>query len=223
MNKIKDLLEKINQSSESLKKLREINEMIGERKFHEHTHILYDIRTFLGEKDVNFVEIGSYVGSSACLMLGHPYNTSVTCIDPLSLEASHYIGDKDQEATLRDNLNSMNPYERTYTIHKNLSWNTEVINSISNIDILHIDGDHSYNAVIKDYTLYKDKVNTGGFIVFDDYHDHKSSPEVKLAVDKIISEIDSKEYEVIGSLNKFHEIKSQHSFVYSNFILQKIS
>lgn len=221
MNDIKNILEKINESSESLKKLREINATINERKFHEHTHILYDIRTFLGEKDVNFVEIGSYVGSSACLMLGHPYNTSVTCIDPLSLKADHYIGGKDQEATLRDNLNSMNPYKRTYTIHKNLSWNTEVVNGISNIDILHIDGDHSYNAVIKDFDLYNSKVRSGGFILFDDYHDYKNSPEVKPAVDNIVSNLNLSEYQVIGCLRNFHQIETESLSSYSNFILFK--
>ena len=221
MNNIKDLLEKINQSSESLKKLREINGIISERKFHEHTHILYDIRTFLGEKDVNFVEIGSYVGSSACLMLSHPYKTSVTCIDPLSLNPSHYLGDKNQETTLRDNLNSINPYKRTYTIHKNLSWNTEVMNSISNIDILHIDGDHSYNGVIKDFDLYNSKVRSGGFILFDDYHDKKHSPEVKPAVDNIVSNLNLSEYQVIGCLRNFHQIETESPSSYSNFILFK--
>jgi len=221
MNNTKSLLEEINQASDSLEKLREINSTIHERKFHEHTHVLYDIRTFLGLEHVNFVEIGSYVGSSACLMLSHTYETSVTCIDPLSLESSHYQGGKDQETTLRHNLKKLNPHNRKYTIHKSLSWKKDVVDSVADVDILHIDGDHGYNSVIKDFDLYKDKVCSGGFIIFDDYHDYTYSPEVKPAVDDIVSNLDLNEYEVVGCLNNFHKIETEFPSNYSNFILRK--
>jgi len=44
---IKHKLEQINECSNSLERLRLSNSSINERLFHEHTHILYDIRTFL--------------------------------------------------------------------------------------------------------------------------------------------------------------------------------
>ncbi len=223
MKNVKEKLQEINQNSSSLSILREINRSITERNFHEHTHILYDLRTFLGESKKNYVEIGSYVGASASLILKHYFKTNVTCIDPCVLQKSHYKGTDSQYNTIYKNLQKNNPHNMEIKIFKNFSHDILPVENIDNIDILHIDGDHSYNAVIKDYNLYKDKVNTGGFIVFDDYHDYKSSPEVKPAVDKIVSEIESKKYEVIGSLNKFHNIKSQNSSVYSNFIIQKIS
>ena len=217
MTDLKKNLEKINQSSDSLKKLREINS--GIKHFHEHTHILHDIRTFLGEKDVNFVEIGSYLGSSACLMLGHDLNTNVTCIDPLHL---HFPGFEDQEAALRYNLDSNNPYSRDYKIYKNLSTDSSVLDSLEDADILHIDGNHTYDVVTQDFDLYKDKVRSGGFILFDDYHDYKYSPEVKPAVDHIVSNLDLSKFEDIGCLDNHHKLPTEANSTYSNYILHRI-
>ena len=62
-----------------------------------------------------------------------------------------------------------------------------------------IDGAHDYNGLINDWKNYNDFVNSGGYIIFDDYNDHKYSPEVKLAVDEIMKNIDTSKYEIIGS------------------------
>lgn len=67
-------------------------------------------------------------------------------------------------------------------------------------DILFIDGDHSYDGVIQDFDNYEKFVNSGGYIIFDDYMDKKNSPEVKKAVDYIVTTIDKKKYEIIGCL-----------------------
>lgn len=77
-------------SGQSLSKLNEVNATIQGRKFHTDTHILYDIRTILGNQEPrNYLEIGAYVGSSASLMLSHPYSTNVSSIDPMFLPHSH--------------------------------------------------------------------------------------------------------------------------------------
>ena len=92
MKETKLKLEQINKESDSLEQLNKVNSKI--KHFHTDTHILYDIRTFLGQLPKHYVEIGSYTGSSACLMLQHRFNTHVTCIDPLNLPASHFNGNK---------------------------------------------------------------------------------------------------------------------------------
>ena len=59
---------------------------INPRIFHSYTSILYDIRTLLNQhlniKHAVYLEIGSMHGASAGLMLQHPCNTEVICIDP---------------------------------------------------------------------------------------------------------------------------------------------
>jgi cephalosporin hydroxylase len=66
------------------------------------------------------------------------------------------------------------------------------------IDLLFIDGDHSFNAVISDFNMYSDLVAIGGYIVFDDYNDAIYSPEVKQAVDSLLPSL--VDYEIIGTL-----------------------
>lgn len=219
---IKEQLHNLNKNSNSLGLLREINKSIQERHFHEHTHILYDLRTFLGKSKKKYVEIGSYVGSSASLILKHSFDTDVICIDPCVLETSHYHGTDTQHKTLSKNLENNNPHKRNVKIFKNFSYDQLPIDKIKNIDILHIDGDHSYNAVIQDYNLYKDKLNSGGFVVFDDYHDKLYSPGVKRAVDFIVSQINKSEYDIIGCLDNYHKVREKrHPDVHANFILYK--
>lgn len=221
MNSIKHKLEKINEDSDSLDVLKQINSNITERHFHEHTHILYDIRTFLGKSVKNYVEIGSFVGASACLMLKHKFKTNVTCIDPLDLRHRSFSRTESHHEILLKNMNANNPYNRDFKIFKAFSYDDILIENIHNIDILHIDGNHEYDAVIQDFNLYKDKVNSGGFIVFDDYHDYKNCPQVNPAVNEIVSNINLTEYEVVGCLNNFHKIPTESKHTYSNFIIRK--
>jgi hypothetical protein len=47
--------------------------------------------------------------------------------------------------------------------------------------------------------LYKDLVNVGGYIVFDDYYDDVHSPDVKKALDEIILP-NLVDFEIIGTL-----------------------
>jgi hypothetical protein len=62
-------------------------------------------------------------------------------------------------------------------ILKNYSNDTNLINKLkannTKVDILFIDGDHTRQAVINDWNNFKDFVNPGGFICFDDYYDDK--------------------------------------------------
>jgi hypothetical protein len=214
-------------SSDSLNILREINSNIGERKFHEFTHILYDIRTYLGNKEKTYLEIGSYVGSSASLMLNHPFKTKVICIDPLCLDKKHYKGTKNQEQTLKDNLSKNNIHSYEIEIHKKLSTDKKLIDEFKfkklEIDILFIDGDHSREAVFWDWENYEPFIKQGGFIVFDDYLDFNWCPQVHGAVNDIVNKLDTTKYEIIGSIPNFKKAYSMELKKNSNeFIIKKI-
>jgi predicted O-methyltransferase YrrM len=92
---------------------------------------------------------------------------------------------------------------------------------VSEIDILFIDGDHSYHSVIQDFNNYKDLVISGGYIVFDDYNDSQYSPEVKPAVDDIINSLNG-EFEIIGCIENTFNARP-YDWVYNNdFILRKL-
>jgi hypothetical protein len=62
-------------------------------------------------------------------------------------------------------------------------------------DMVYIDGDHTYDAVKKDWELTKDKYNK--FLLFDDYHmeSKEKSPGVQCAT--LIDEIEDETKELI--------------------------
>jgi len=169
--------------------------------FHHHYHILYDIANTFGDNNINYVEIGSYAGGSSCLMLQR-LNTTIISVD---------LGEPIPKAVVFENIIE---YKNNNNYYKYIQGNSQiqetkdrVIETLSNsrvlgytnkIDILFIDGDHSLNGVLNDFNLYKDLVNVGGYIVFDDYYDNVHSPDVRKALDEIIlpNLID---FEIIGT------------------------
>lgn len=164
------------------------------KTFHHHFHVLYDIgKLFNGA--INYVEIGCYAGASACLMTQRP-NTNVFSIDtgiPIAPGMA-------TANVLRHNVLG-NKFEYIQgSSHDNAVFNRLRIALRGNgIDILFIDGGHSFDDVIQDFNMYSGLVKAGGYIVFDDYLDHEFSPEVRPAVDRILTSLQGG-YEVIGSL-----------------------
>ena len=203
MNDTLSIFEHLNNSQESLDLLRNVNTNIKLKHFHEWTHILYGIRTLLGTELKTYMEIGSYIGSSASLIAINPYPTNIICIDPCNLPPSHYGGTINQGETLIKNINSNNIHNRNIKLYKNYSTDLNLLQTLkkynTKVDILFIDGAHDYNGVINDWKNYNGFVNSGGYIIFEDYNDHKYSPEVKPAVDEIMKNIDTSKYEIIGS------------------------
>jgi predicted O-methyltransferase YrrM len=262
-------------TEKSLTILREINNRIVERHFHEHTHVLYDIRTALGPELKTYVEIGSYVGSSASLLLSHPFPTRVICIDPCLLNTDHYKGELNQYDTIFRNLftqqkivqeeflrevvreehvkneskdesskqtptqeistektsmkdeSKENPAKQsTFEILTGYSSDRGILDILKDvsIDLLFIDGGHGFQQVLDDFNNYVKFVADDGYIVFDDYLDDDHSPDVRVAVNKIVRELDTNKFQVIGTpTNKYGAIPtSPDRFKYLNeFILRK--
>lgn len=217
---MKDTFDNKIKSSKSCEIQTTINNTISGNSIHSHGHILYDIRDLLGKEKKIFFEIGSYIGHTTCLLLSHEYETQVYCVDPLNVNDG-------QEATLRSNLDKFATEKNTYTIFKNFSSDKILMDNIKEnnikIDILYIDGDHSSDSVINDFKNFEPLVNDGGFIIFDDYRDHRYCPGVKIAVDNIVDNlIDPSKYEIIGSLPDYQNAPVSYSIGgLNNFILYK--
>lgn len=222
MNNQKQKIELFFKDSESLELLKKVNNRITERCFHYQTHILYDLANYLNKKNINYLEIGSYVGSSACLMLENENIKKVFCIDPLVLPQSHFNGNKSQEQAIKSNLSRF-PSDR-YSIHKGFSTDKEVLQFFKEkkefFDIIFIDGDHSYNGVLNDFNNFKHCLKKGGFLIFDDYFDFKHSPEVRIAVDNLSmlqSVVD--EFYIIGT--PIGPLSKELDREYGEFIMRK--
>lgn len=171
----------ITPTKESLDLTKDICEKINKLTFHLHYHILYDIaNTYDKDKTINYLEIGCYGGGSASLMVHRP-KTNVTSVD---------LGGPIPMSVAVDNVKSFNKFNNIFNYVKGNSHSKDTAFQVSNImnavDILFIDGDHSFNGVIQDFKMYSEFVVDGGYIIFDDYADAKYSPEVKDAVDHIL-------------------------------------
>jgi predicted O-methyltransferase YrrM len=201
----------IKTTSESLDIVKRISDNMEGHTFHHHYHILYDIGEKYEDRHINYVEIGCFAGASACLMLQRP-NTNVISID---------LGHPISQDLAKRNVEKFNVLGNSFVYLQGDSQTREMVGNlaslISDIDILFIDGDHSYSGVINDFSFYRSMVKPGGYIVFDDYNDSEFSPEVKPAVDDITKQI-SDEFEIIGVIPNLHnarplEIKDGNEFV----------
>ena len=156
-------------TKDSLDLVLEITKKINNQTFHHHYHILYDIANTFDDA-INYVEIGCYAGGSACLMLQRP-KTNVVSID---------LGRPINPKIVYENVKNLNVHSNSYNYLEGSSQSENMVNRlkeiVQNINILFIDGDHSYNGVINDFNLYEKMVVSGGYIVFDDYYDNTSSP-----------------------------------------------
>jgi len=182
-------------TEESIVKINEIiNEMEGD-SFHNHYHIIYDIISSIDSDKVKYMEIGSYAGASVSLMSSHPKVTKSYSLD---------IGTPISKEIPIKNVNHFKNKKCEYTYIEGDSMNKETINTVlglvEEIDVLFIDGDHSYNAVINYFKNYNSLVKKGGYLIFDDYMDSKHSPDVKKSVDWIVNNLILNNYNVIGSI-----------------------
>ena len=200
----------------SLIEVENISNQINNQTFHHHYHILYDIaNSYSVDYILNYVEIGCYAGGSACLMLQRE-NTNVFSID---------LGIPIHPSVVNENVNKLNKHNNNYNYIQGSSHDLNVFNKLSNhineIDILFIDGDHSFDGVTKDFEIYSKLVKNGGYIIFDDYNDYQYSPEVKPSVDRLVLNLTDK-YNIIGTIQNTLGARPSELIDGNCFIIQKI-
>jgi len=213
-------------TSNSISIINDIIDRMEDKTAHNHYHIIYDICDSFEYDNITYVEIGSYAGGSASLMSSHPKVKKVISID-IAGPSMNNNWHKTMDICIR-NVQKFKHDGCFYQYIEGDSASQTTIQklkeTVSEIDILFIDGNHNYNYVINDFNNYKDFVKKGGYIIFDDYMDFQYSPEVHPAVNDIVKNISVDEYEIIGSL-VYEQIKETNipNFPSSNeFILKKL-
>lgn len=165
-------------------------EMVGEICASTHLDFIKKLKLDMGENCKVYVEIGVLYGGSMIMMM----NINSPClhigIDPFagyygkSFDPHRQIDLTNHFDITSENIRKNNKYSQEWKLIKGKS--SEVADKvIENIDFLFIDGDHSRVGVIDDFNNYRNKVNKGGLIVFDNYSDD-NWPEVKDAVDFLV-------------------------------------
>lgn len=117
----------------------------------------------------SIVEIGSYLGASACCFAAAPRHKdrSVYCIDTWSNDAMTE-GRWDTWQMFRNNTSKFSS-----SIVPLRGWSTEMAQHlaryIQTIDLLFVDGAHDYDSVKADWESYKVFLEVGSIIVFHDF------------------------------------------------------
>jgi len=193
-------------------------DMVG-KTFHLHYHVLYDLSDFLN-KPITYMEIGTYNGGSLSFMLKHKNTRVAIGVDPLMLP--------NQVAFAEANVAKFKKPDQTVHLLKEFSTKAglpaTIKGLVGQVDILFIDGAHDRASVIFDFEKYYALVAQNGFIVFDDYHDFKYSPEVHGAVNEIVERIkrgqySDRQFNIIGAPTNFTAETIQVPYL-NEFIIQ---
>lgn len=201
--------------------VKRISETMKGKTFHHHYHILYSLRDLIDKEKVVYCEIGTFNDGSLCLMMQHPKDVKLVSIDPFHLARTN-------KTIVEENIKTFNIFNRTVQLTEQFSNNPVFLKQLKDdefkTDILFIDGDHSYKAVIEDFNNFQDFVNPGGFVVFDDYNDVKYSPEVFPAVNQIVKDIREKNlpFRIIGNPFNFSNVYPSDLKFLNEFIIQRI-
>jgi predicted O-methyltransferase YrrM len=138
------------------------------------------------------VEIGSYKGQSAAyLSTGSREGVSIYLVDLWNRENLDLVSESNQYAVagkghfraLADRLRTLGVYHKItplqgLSVYHGSHWDQP-------IDLLFIDGDHSYEGVCSDFMTWFPHVKKGGVVAFHDYSD--GWPGVKKFIDEIAS------------------------------------
>jgi predicted O-methyltransferase YrrM len=127
------------------------------------------------------VEIGSYLGASTAFLGFAAFQRAgfVHAVDPWTNDAMGAEGERNTWAEFRRNTE---PFEHFIVPHKGLSADIQAREGTIACDMLFIDGDHSYAAVVTDLRSWLPSLRPGGVLAMHDI----DSPDVKRAFDEIV-------------------------------------
>jgi predicted O-methyltransferase YrrM len=122
-----------------------------------------------------YLEIGVHNGTSMSYAASAPSVRLCVGIDLFEDTRGHYVRDRITTTRTQANVERNKNPNCVVTLLKGDSRAQETVRRAgemlggSKVDILFIDGDHSYQGARGDYAAYRHLVRNGGFVVFDDY------------------------------------------------------
>lgn len=133
----------------------------------EEKYKLYLLAKTINKQHALFVEIGSYLGASSCLLAKGLESGKLYCIDTWENDAMSE-GNRDTYNEFR--INTKKYKEKIIEVRGWSYDSVDVIKAANKpIDLLFIDGDHSYEGVKKDWDLYSPMLSSGSIVIFHDY------------------------------------------------------
>lgn len=181
------------------------NKIDGRVCLSDWMHFLLALKKYFKNDIKTYLEIGTLWGGSISAILWCDYLLNIStdnyyCIDLFSgyygknvnkgdfNKTSVNINESNHLDFCKKNVQLFNLKNNHINFIKGSSYSNKTIDIIKDynpqIDFLFIDGDHSYSGVLNDFNIYKNFLNKGAIVVFDNYGGN-AWPEVKKAVDSI--------------------------------------
>lgn len=142
----------------------------------------------------NCVEIGRYQGGSTILMASA--GARIISIDAHVFKHESGVFGKRLDDYLGIVLHLLGILDRVEIVVGN---SQDYYNEKETVDLIFIDGDHTYEGVKADYYNWIDAVKVGGYVLFHDSGKARNIPEVR----KFIKEIPLKYVDEVGSTTRF--------------------
>ena len=130
--------------------------------------------------DLKLLEIGVYKGESTSVFASSGIFDKIFCIDPFEGKEEAIEELNDDWKTVKTQFYTNTRHWDNISLHQNYSYNIHDKFPNESFDVIYIDGDHSYNSVIRDLKLYMPKLKKGGIICGHDYSD--PHPQTKEAI-----------------------------------------
>ena len=157
-----------------------VDSMSGNRKTWEK-----HLSRFAHHPDLEFLEIGSFEGGSACWLLKNILTgegSRLTCIDTFDFagQGSYYLQDEGSESMSIEDRFEFNIKQTgsAHKVRKLVGSSQQVLRALpfSTYDFIYIDGSHKAVNVLEDAVLTWPLLRKGGLLTFDDY-EWKGDPD----------------------------------------------
>jgi predicted O-methyltransferase YrrM len=170
---------------------RNITKNINGRICHHWIRILYRICEKFDIK--NYMEIGVHNGSSMSYIVRHSSPKKCIGVDLWEdFKQRCYAKDKLSMQRTANNINKNNISNSRIHLIKSDSTSQKTLENVTKIlgnellDLLFVDGDHSYEGIKNDIEKYSGLIKPGGFLVVDDYN-QKLYPQIVRYMDEFLS------------------------------------
>lgn len=122
-------------------------------------------------------EVGVHLGEFSQEIIDVTTPNRLYLIDPWAvIEDNTYVrswyGSKTPKQEMDERYKGVCSRFKRYSgveIHRRFSYNVDDIIQDNSLDFVYIDGDHTYDGVMKDFDIYYRKLKVGGLIAGDDY------------------------------------------------------
>ena len=121
------------------------------------------------KKKLEYLEIGSYEGTSVIYICENYKNFNLTVVDPyLKYNEIENFTDQDINKTFKIFKKNINNFRNRIKFYK-LKSSEFFSQNIKKYDLIYIDGSHFYKNVIQDFKNSLSVLNINGLVIFDDF------------------------------------------------------